>query len=107
MQVNKEDSFTRRGSDVYSTMPIGYTDAVLGATLDVQTLRGTKSIAIPAGTQHGSTIKLHGHGVQVWGAVSATCGVHYLTLHVVLPLSCGQEELKLLERLRSLSAAAE
>lgn len=107
MQINPQDSFTRRGSDVYSTMPIGYTDAVLGTQLDVQTLRGTKSIEIPAGTQHGSIIKLYGHGVQTWGAASPTCGVHYLTLHVVLPQMCGQEELKLLERLRSLIAAVE
>ena len=92
---------------MYSTLSIGYTDAVLGGQLDVQTLRGTKSIAIPAGTQHGSIIELYGHGVQVWGAASATCGVHYLTIHVVLPLSCGQEELKLLDRLRSLAAAVE
>lgn len=104
IQINPEDSFTRRGSDVYSTIPVGYTDAILGAQLDVQTLRGTTSVAIPAGTQHGSIIKLYGQGVQVWGAASPSCGIHYLTLHVILPPSCGQEELKLLQQLRSLSA---
>ena len=86
-------------------MPIVYTDAILGTYLDVQTLRGTKSVRIPAGTQHKSTIALHGQGVQTWGAAIPTCGIHYLTLHVVLPPSCGQKELQLLEQLKSLTSA--
>ena len=103
LQINPEDSLIRRGSDVFSTIPVAYTDAILGAQLDVQTLRGTKSVRIPAGTQHGTTIKLYEQGVQGWGAASSTCGIHHLTLHVILPPTCGQEEVQLLERLRSLT----
>ncbi|KAL3159603.1 hypothetical protein ABBQ38_010015 [Trebouxia sp. C0009 RCD-2024] len=103
--VNSEDSFTRRGNDVYSTMPIVYTDAILGTHLVVQTLRGSKSVRIPAGTQHGSTIALYGQGVQTWGAATPTCGIHYLTLHMILPASCGEDELRLLEQLKSLTSA--
>lgn len=86
-------------------MPIVYTDAILGAHLDVQTLRGTKSVCIPAGTQHGSTMALYGQGVQTWGAAIPTRGIHYLTFHVILPASCGKQELQLLEQLKKMTSA--
>ena len=67
IQIHPEDSFTRQGCDVYSTVPIAYTDAILGAKLDVQTLRGTTAIQVAPGTQHNTTLRLSEQGVQAWG----------------------------------------
>ncbi len=102
-QIHPEDSFSRKGSDVYSTVPISYTDAILGRQLDVQTLRGITAIELLPGTQHDTTLRLSGQGVQVWGATSPTFGAHYVTLHVVLPLLYTAEEQYLLEQLRGMS----
>ena len=103
MQVNRQDSFIRQGGDVYSTVPLAYTDAVLGGQLEVQTLRGTRKVQVPAGTQHGCTVTLEGQGVPSWGAALPICGAHYVTLHVVLPMSCSPEEMQLLQQLKMLT----
>ena len=100
MQINPEDSLTRQGSNIYSTVPIAYTDAILGTQLDVKTLRGPKPLQVPAGSQHGSIITLSEQGVQIWGAASPTYGAHYVTVHVVLPVSYDAKELQLLELLK-------
>jgi DnaJ-class molecular chaperone len=99
-QIHPEDSFTRQGCDVYSTVPIAYTDAILGAKLDVQTLRGTTAIQVAPGTQHNTTLRLSQQGVQAWGSTSAMFGSHYVTLHVLIPLECTAEEQQLLERIQ-------
>jgi len=43
-------------------VPITIAEAVQGATVEVPTLRGTKRIRIPAGTQHGTVQRLRGEG---------------------------------------------
>ena len=43
-------------------VPITIAEAVEGATVEVPTLRGTKRIRIPAGTQHGTVQRLRGEG---------------------------------------------
>lgn len=98
--IHPEDSFTRQGCDVYSTVPIAYTDAILGANLDVQTLRGTTAIQVAPGTQHNTTLRLSEQGVQAWGSTSAMFGSHYVTLHVLIPSECTAEEQHLLKRIQ-------
>lgn len=104
--IHPEDSFTRKGRDIYSTVPISYIDAMLGARLDVQTLRGSSAIQVLPGTQHNSTIKLPGQGVQGWGSTSAPFGSHYVTLHVLIPVECTEKEQQLLEQLQSMTRTA-
>ena len=43
-------------------MPITIAEAIQGATVEVPTLRGTKRIRVPAGTQHGTVQRLRGEG---------------------------------------------
>ena len=88
---------------MYSTVPISYIDAMLGTRLDVQTLRGSTAIQVLPGTQHSSTIKLAGQGVQGWGSTSAPFGSHYVTLHVLIPVECTEREQQLLEQLQSMT----
>ena len=103
MQIDDEESFTRKGYDVYSTVPITYVDAVLGSHVQVQTVQGPMAVKVPAGTQHGTILKLRDQGVQGWGPASSKFGCHYLTLHLVLPTTCHQAEQHLLEQLSLLS----
>jgi molecular chaperone DnaJ len=44
------------------TLPITIAEAIEGATVEVPTLRGTKRIRVPAGTQHGTVQRLRGEG---------------------------------------------
>lgn len=104
--IHSEDTFTRQGCDVYSTVPVLYLDAILGGQLEVQTLRGITTIQIKPGTQHGTIIRLAGQGVQVWGATTAAFGAHYLTLHVLVPLECSLREQQLLEQLQTVTKSS-
>ncbi len=44
------------------TVPITIAEAIQGATVEVPTLRATKRIRVPAGTQHGTMQRLRGEG---------------------------------------------
>jgi molecular chaperone DnaJ len=55
--------FTRHNNDLVCQVPISFTQAALGAKLDVPTLKGPDKLDIPAGTQHGEVFKLRGKGL--------------------------------------------
>jgi molecular chaperone DnaJ len=44
-------------------VPISFTQAALGAKIDVPTLKGSEQVEVPAGTQHGEVFKLKGKGL--------------------------------------------
>ena len=53
----------RHGDDLFCEIPIKFTLAALGGTLNVPTLFGKASLKIPAGTQSGTVFRLRGHGM--------------------------------------------
>ncbi|MEN6450130.1 MAG: molecular chaperone DnaJ [Thermoguttaceae bacterium] len=55
--------FHRRGQDLYCEVPIGYSQAALGATIEVPTLDGREELHVPAGTQAGQMFTLKGRGM--------------------------------------------
>jgi molecular chaperone DnaJ len=55
--------FTRHNNDLVCQVPISFTQAALGAKIDVPTLKGSESLDVPAGTQHGEVFKLKGKGL--------------------------------------------
>jgi len=52
----------RTDGNLEVTVPITIAEAIGGATVEVPTLRGTKRIRVPAGTQHGTVQRLRGEG---------------------------------------------
>ena len=44
-------------------MPISYTQAALGAEIEVPTLNGPDTLKIPRGSQSGEVFKMRGHGM--------------------------------------------
>ncbi|HRW53367.1 MAG TPA: DnaJ C-terminal domain-containing protein, partial [Phycisphaerae bacterium] len=50
-------------NDLICILPISFTQASLGATLDVPTLRGKEEIEVPSGTQFGEVIRMRGKGL--------------------------------------------
>jgi len=55
--------FEREGQNLVCRIPISYTQAALGTTLDVPTLEGREELKIPAGTQSGQVFQLSGRGM--------------------------------------------
>jgi len=63
VHVREHPLFSRDGNDVICDVPIGFTQAALGAEIDVPTPHGKMRIKIPAATQSGSVFRLKGKGV--------------------------------------------
>jgi molecular chaperone DnaJ len=61
--VKPHPVFSRHNNDIVCQVPIGFTQAALGATIDVPTLKGPERMDIPAGTQHGEVFKLKARGL--------------------------------------------
>lgn len=54
--------FSRKGDNLEVSVPVTVTEAIRGATIEVPTLNGNKQIKVPAGTKHGTVIRLRGEG---------------------------------------------
>ena len=62
--VKADAVFERDGYDVYVRVPITYSQAVLGAEIEVPTVDGKVAQKIPEGTQSGTKFRLRGQGIQ-------------------------------------------
>ena len=63
ISVRKHKLFHREGKNLILQMPISYTQAVLGAEIEVPTLSGPETITITRGAQSGAVFKLAGQGM--------------------------------------------
>ncbi len=63
VRVRKHPFFERDGNDLACQVEISFTQAALGARVEVPTLDGSEVLKIPAGTQPGETFKLKGKGL--------------------------------------------
>jgi molecular chaperone DnaJ len=63
ISVRPHPVFSRHNNDIVCQVPISFTEAALGASIEVPTLKGTEKLEIPHGTQHGEVFKLKGKGL--------------------------------------------
>ena len=75
--------FTRRGADLERELPLTLEEALLGAEVKVDTLKGSVLLKIPAGTQSGRTFRLTGLGMPRFNANGF--GDLYAKARVILP----------------------
>ena len=62
--VKPSDLFQRDGYDVWVTVPITFSQAVLGDKITVPTIDGKVEYTLPEGTQSGTTFRLRSKGIQ-------------------------------------------
>ncbi|MCH6258495.1 molecular chaperone DnaJ [Puniceicoccaceae bacterium K14] len=63
IHVAEHEVFQRQDENLYCEIPIKFTLAALGGTIEVPTLSGKASVKIPTGTQTGTTFRLKGKGI--------------------------------------------
>lgn len=97
IHVKEHEQFERQASNLYSSMPITFAQAALGAEVSAQTLDGQQTLKIPAGTQTGTVFRLKNHGVQVLGGRGR--GDLFVSVMVVTPTTLTREQRRLLEQL--------
>lgn len=61
--VKEHALFHREGQHLVCQIPLTYSQAALGATVEVPTLDGREELAIPPGTQPGDVFRLRGRGM--------------------------------------------
>ena len=61
-----DTSFKREGANLYKTIEIPLTTAVLGGEIVVDTLTGKVKLNVKPGTQNGTTVKLKGKGFPIY-----------------------------------------
>lgn len=97
VNVSKHPIFTRQGQSIYCEMPVSFTQAALGAELEVPTLDGKVRYTIPEGTQTGTTFRLKGKGIYFVG--SKNRGDQFVTVVVETPTKLNREQKELLRKL--------
>ena len=97
IHVAEHEQFERQGSNLYSSVPITFAQAALGADTTVKTLDGEERLKIPTGTQTGTVFRLKGKGMPVLGGRGR--GDLFVAVTVVTPTSLTREQRKLLEQL--------
>lgn len=80
--VEPDRFFARDGLDIRCEIPVTLEQAVLGATLTVRTVHGSKvKLRIPAGTQPGKVFRVRGQGLEKQGQK----GDQLVTVKVTIP----------------------
>ena len=77
-------------------MPVPFSGACLGTSVEVPTLEGPKRVKVPAGMQAGGKIRLKGYGVPGRGGR----GDLYAVVEVAVPARLSDKQRQLLEKLR-------
>lgn len=91
VHVLPKPGYERKGNDVYVTVSIPYTTAVLGGEVYVPTLTGNAVCRIAPGTQPGSRIRLKNKGIPSMKN-PAQRGDEYLVIQIEVPRSLTSEE---------------
>lgn len=64
VRVAKHPVFSVDGNNLRMTLPVAFDEAVLGATVEVPTLDGTRvKVKVPSGTNSGRVLRVKGHGL--------------------------------------------
>lgn len=95
IRLAEHEIFSREGEHLLVSVPIAFTQAALGATIDVPSLDGKKTLEIPAGTQSGDLFTIRGAGFPRPGR--SVRGDEIVEVRVQTPkkLSAKQKELLL------------
>ena len=96
--IKRHRIFARENMDVYCEVPISFTQAALGAEIEVPTLDGKVSYEIPEGTQSGRQFTISGKGIPQVGNPRRR-GNHYFTVIVETPTKLTKEQKELLRQL--------
>ncbi len=98
INVSPHKYFRREGDDLHIDLPVTFTEAALGAKVEVPTLEGKASLKIPAGTQGGAVLRMKGKGAP--HPKSRGQGDLYVHLKVAVPKKTDKKTRQLLNELK-------
>ncbi|SDP18898.1 molecular chaperone DnaJ [Desulforhopalus singaporensis] len=100
IHVVEHEFFKRDGDTIYCKFPIPMVKAALGATVEVPTIYGKKSLKVPAGSQSGTLFTIRGEGVTNLRGHGK--GDMVVELQVLTPTNLCEEQKKVLKEFDTL-----
>jgi len=97
IKIQDHPLFKRQENDILMDLPVTYTDAILGTSVEIPTLSGKAVIRIPPGTHTGQTFRLKGKGFPKIGGFGS--GDMMVRLIVDTPEKISNRQKELLEEL--------
>lgn len=101
LNVAQDALFQRKRNDIICEVPITFTQAVLGGTIEVPTLRGKATLKIPAGTQTGAVMRMRGQGFSAING--GHTGDQLVKVIVEIPRKVTQGQGMAIQRLREIA----
>jgi molecular chaperone DnaJ len=105
IQVDKDGGFERKGQNLYLKLPISFTQAALGAKVEVPTPESKTTIRIPPGTQSGSKLRIKNQGMPIPN--SEQRGDLFAEIQVVTPIIQDERSKELLRELAEINDRAD
>ena len=96
--VREDNRFRRHGSDLLASVAVSYPQAVLGTTLELETIDGPVELRVPPGTQPGARLRIRGRGIPLLGRPTAR-GDLLVEIRLEVPPHVDGEEEELVRRL--------
>jgi DnaJ-class molecular chaperone len=101
--VQDHPYFERRGDNIYLTVPVTFSEAALGTTVEIPTMTGRVQLRIPAGTPGGKELRLRGKGFPHLGGPAAGRGDQIVHVEIVVPHELDMRSRELLRELAQLN----
>ena len=103
ISIDNHNIFKRSEENLYYELPISFSDAALGTTVEVPSIDGGKSkIKIPASTQHGKQFRLKGKGMPVLRR--NIFGDLYIRIITQVPTSLSKRQKEILEEFHTIES---
>jgi DnaJ-class molecular chaperone len=97
IDVRPDKKFKREGNDLVTDQEITFSQAALGAVIEVSTIDDPVKIRVQPGTQPGTLIRLKGKGVP--NVRGGSRGDHYVRIQLKVPTHLTKRQKELLEEL--------
>lgn len=98
INVKEDEHFVRHQDDIYLELPLFFTQAILGETIIVPTLRGEKELKLSIGTKDREQFKFRGEGVK--SLQTHRTGDLIVQVKIVYPTKVSDEQKELLQKLQ-------
>ena len=105
LYVDPHDFFSRDGDDVVCQIPVSFSQAALGAEIEIPTLEGERRITIPKGAESGEILRMKGAGFPKIGSYGR--GDQLVQIIVKTPKNLTKRQEEILREFEELSKKKE
>jgi len=97
IHLKPHELFLRKENDLHLTVPVSFSQAVLGDEIEIPTIDGKAKLIIPAGTQTETIMRMRGKGMPA--LQSSEKGDQMVTIHLVVPKKLSKQQRELIKQL--------